>query len=293
MQKNRYKDFIRLHTGILLAGATGLFGRLITLSELPLVWWRMLIAAFVLWLILRVFRQVTLPEPSQLLKISGCGVLLATHWVLFYGSIKASNVSIGVVCFALTCFFTAVIEPFVGHRRFSWCELLLSLVTLAGILLIFGFNIQYRAGIIIGTFSSLFYTLFSIYSKRVQSRTNLPSTVLLFVELVSGWGALSLVLAIYLFYPPSFSYLPTGNDWFFVLLLASIFTIGPFLTQLQALRSISAFTVNLSYNLEPIYSIALAILLFREDQELNLSFWVGIFLIVLSVFLQTLMERKR
>lgn len=293
MQKGRSKDFIRLHTGILLAGTTGLFGRLITLTELPLVWWRMLIATFVLWLILRVFRPVALPGPSQLLRMSGCGVLLATHWVLFYGSIKASNVSIGVVCFALTCFFTAVIEPFVGHRRFSWCELLLSMVTLAGILLIFGLNIQYRTGIIIGTFSSLIYTLFSIYSKRVQNKTGLPSTVLLLVELFSGWGALSLVLVIYHFLFSSISLLPAGNDWFFVMLLASIFTIGPFLTQLQALRSISAFTVNLSYNLEPIYSIALAIIFFREDQELNLSFWIGILLIVLSVFLQTLMEHKK
>lgn len=288
MQLDNSKDYIRLHTGILLAGATGLFGRLISLSELPLVWWRMIVAATVLWLILRFSQRFFLPSRTQLLHVSGCGALLAVHWVLFYGSIKASNVSIGVVCFALTGFFTAVIEPFLGRHRHSLCELLFSIITLSGILLIFGFNTQYRTGILIGTVSSLFYTLFSIFSKRVQKQTNLSSSLMLLVELCAGWGVLTLILPFYLILFPSVPCLPTGLDWFYVVLLASIFTIGPFLTQLQALRTISAFTVNLSYNLEPIYSIVLAMLIFHENQELTLTFWVGVALIIVSVLLQTL-----
>lgn len=291
-QENNPHNYLRLHIGILLAGATGIFGRIIALTEIPLVWYRMLIAAIVLWIVMRMNHRVNIPERHQLARIAGCGILLAIHWVLFYASIKASNVSIAVVCIALNGFFTAIIEPLIGHRRMSWHELALSLITLAGILLIFGLDTRHRTGIIIGTFSSLFYTLFSITSKRVQQQTGRSSSTMLLYELLAGWGALTVILPIYLHLYPTATLLPTGIDWAMILVFASVFTIGPFLTQLQALRTISAFTVNLSYNLEPLYSIVLAMMLFDEGQELNGAFWFGVLLIILSVVLQTALSRR-
>lgn len=284
-------DYLRLHIGILLAGATGVFGRLISLSELPLVWYRMILAAAVLALVLRMSHSLSVPSRAHLVKIAGCGVLLAIHWVLFYASIKAANVSIAVVCIALNGFFTAIIEPLVGHRRISGREMLLSFITLAGILLIFGLDTQHRLGIVIGTVSSLFYTLFSIASKRVQKQTGRASSTMLLYELLSGWGLLTIVLPVYSWLVPTAVLLPQGWDWFSILVFASVFTIGPFLTQLQALRTISAFTVNLSYNLEPIYSIVLAMMIFNEGQELNFAFWLGVLMIILSVVLQTILSK--
>lgn len=116
---------------------------------------------------------------------------------------------------------------------------------------------------------------------------------MLLYELLAGWGALTIVLPLYVWFYPTAALLPAGVDWIYIPVFASVFTIGPFLTQLQALRTISAFTVNLSYNLEPLYSIVLAMMLFDEGQELNASFWVGVFLIILSVVLQTIVSRKR
>lgn len=275
--------YLRLHTGILLAGATGVFGRLISLAELPLVWYRMIIAAGVLAAVLALGGRLHRPTFREAWRIGCCGTLLAIHWVLFYGSIKAANVSVGVVCFALNGFFTALLEPMVSGKRFSLRDLLLGLITLGGIMLIFGLNMQFRTGIVIGTFSSLFYTLFAIASKRVQSATGVESSTMLLYELLSGWCVLSLAMPFYAMLYPSASLLPEGSDWLFIPLFASVFTIGPFLTQLQALRTLSAFTVNLSYNLEPLYSIALAMLLFNEAQELNLSFWMGVSMIVAAV----------
>ena len=275
--------YLRLHTGILLAGATGVFGRLISLSELPLVWYRMMIAAGVLAGVLAVGGRLHRPTFREAWRIGCCGTLLAIHWVLFYGSIKAANVSVGVVCFALNGFFTALLEPMASGKRFSLRDLLLGLITLGGIVLIFGFNMQFRTGIVIGTFSSLFYTLFAIASKRVQSATGVESSAMLLYELLTGWCVLSLAMPFYAMLYPSVSLMPEGSDWLFITLFASVFTIGPFLTQLQALRTLSAFTVNLSYNLEPLYSIALAMLLFNEAQELNLSFWMGVSMIVAAV----------
>ena len=275
--------YLRLHTGILLAGATGVFGRLISLSELPLVWYRMIIATGVLAAVLAVGGRLHRPTLREAWRIGCCGTLLAIHWVLFYGSIKAANVSVGVVCFALNGFFTALLEPMASGKRFSLRDLLLGLITLGGIVLIFGLNMQFRTGIVIGTFSSLFYTLFAIASKRVQSATGVESSAMLLYELLTGWCVLSLAMPFYAMLYPSVSLMPEGSDWLFITLFASVFTIGPFLTQLQALRTLSAFTVNLSYNLEPLYSIALAMLLFNEAQELNLSFWMGVSMIVAAV----------
>lgn len=275
--------YLRLHTGILLAGATGVFGRLISLAELPLVWYRMIIATGVLAAVLAVGGRLHRPTFREAWRIGCCGTLLAVHWVLFYGSIKAANVSVGVVCFALNGFFTALLEPMASGKRFSLRDLLLGLITLGGIVLIFGLNMQFRTGIVIGTFSSLFYTLFAIASKRVQSATGVESSAMLLYELLTGWCVLSLAMPFYAMLYPSVSLMPEGSDWLFITLFASVFTIGPFLTQLQALRSLSAFTVNLSYNLEPLYSIALAMLLFNEAQELNLSFWMGVSMIVAAV----------
>ena len=275
--------YLRLHTGILLAGATGVFGRLISLAELPLVWYRMIIATGVLAAVLAVGGRLHRPTFREAWRIGCCGTLLAIHWVLFYGSIKAANVSVGVVCFALNGFFTALLEPMASGKRFSLRDLLLGLITLGGIVLIFGLNMQFRTGIVIGTLSSLFYTLFAIASKRVQSATGVESSAMLLYELLTGWCVLSLAMPFYAMLYPSVSLMPEGSDWLFITLFASVFTIGPFLTQLQALRTLSAFTVNLSYNLEPLYSIALAMLLFNEAQELNLSFWMGVSMIVAAV----------
>lgn len=279
--------YFRLHLAILLAGGTGLFGRLITIGELPLVCFRVILAALLLLVILGVGHKLVIPSPKHLLKIAGCGVLLSIHWVFYYGSIKAANVSIGAVCFALVGFFTAIIEPAIDRHKPSWVELLLSTLTVVGIMLIFGFNSQYRLGIGLGIVSSLIFTFFSIGSKRVQASSGQSSSTMLLYEMLGGALVLTLLMSAYHWIFPAVGCVPSWADRGYLLLFASVFTIAPFLLQLQALRSISAFTVNLSYNLEPVYTVSLAMLIFGEASELDLWFWVGIGLILLSVALQT------
>lgn len=279
--------YFRLHLAILLAGGTGLFGRLITIGELPLVCYRVILAALLLALLLWAQKRLVLPPAKHLLKIAGCGVLLSIHWVFYYGSIKAANVSIGAVCFALVGFFTAIIEPAIDRHKPSWVELLLSTLTVVGIMLIFGFNSQYRLGIGLGIVSSLIFTFFSIGSKRVQASSGQSSSTMLLYEMLGGALVLTLLMPAYHWIFPAVGCVPSWADSGYLLLFASVFTIAPFLLQLQALRSISAFTVNLSYNLEPVYTVSLAMLIFGEAAELNLSFWLGIGLILLSVALQT------
>lgn len=286
--------YLRLHAGVLLAGATGLFGRLVSVAELPLVFFRVLFSAIVFALIMGMQKKLHRMPRRHLLMIGGCGALLSIHWVFYYGSIKAANVSIGAVCIALVGFFTAIIEPlFFTHKRISWKELLLSLIAVLGIVLIFGLDARYRLGIALGFVSSLVYTFFSLCSKKVQAETKHKSSTMLLYEFVGGVVGLAPLTPLYGLFFSDVQMMPTVRDFLLLFLFASAFTISPFLLELQALRSISAFTVNLSYNLEPLYTILLAILIFGEQSELNASFWAGVLLIVLSVVLQTLRTVRR
>lgn len=292
---NTHKDnaFLRLHGAVLLAGATGVFGRMITLAEIPLVWYRMLIAGIAMSIIMLYNHRLHRIPKDHLVKMFGCGILLVVHWVFFYASIKASNVSIGVVCIALDGFSTALLDPIISRRPFSSREIFLSLITFAGIMLIFGFDTRYRLGITFGVLTSFFYALFSIYSKRVQENTGHKSSTMLLYELGSGWLLLTLCLPVYIWLCPSAVLVPETHDLLLLLIFGSVFTIGPFLLQLQALRSISAFTVNLTYNLEPIYSIIFAMIIFDESKELNRYFWIGLLMIIISVILQTVYAKRK
>ena len=277
--------FIKLHISILLAGFTGLFGKLVTLNEGLLVWYRMLLAAVMLFLILWGSGKLKRVPFREVLKIAGTGLLLGLHWVFFYGSINAANFSIGVVCFSLVGFFTALLEPLIIRRRLSVKEILFSLVAVCGIVLIFQFDTRYRTGIIIGVISSALAALFTITNKKVGVRH--ASSMMLLYEMIGGFLGLTCLLPFYLHLFPVGTILPGMTNFLYLLLLALVCTIGLYLLQIQVLKQVSAFTVNLSYNLEPVYSIILAMLFFGEAKELNFAFYAGLGLILLSVLLQT------
>lgn len=278
------KGFVQLHASVLLAGFTGLFGRLITLNEVDIVWYRMLFTSCVLI----VFTGLPRVGWRKFLQLSGCGALLGFHWILFYGSIKASNVSIGVICFSLIGFFTAIFEPMIFKKRFSWVELLFSLITVAGVLCIFSLDARYRYGISIGIASSAVCALYAICNKKVS--TGVRSRTVLMYQMAGGLVAVTAIAPLYLLVFPAEQpvvVVPDGSNLWWMLCHALLCTVAMYILQIQALKRLSAFTVNLTYNLEPCYTIALAFLIFGEGREINFSFYVGLTLILLSVLLQT------
>ena len=278
------KGFIQLHLSVMLAGFTGLFGRLITLNEVDIVWYRMLFTS----LILLVFTGLPRIGWRKFFQLCGCGALLGFHWILFYGSIKASNVSIGVICFSLIGFFTALFEPLIYKRRISWAEILFSLITVMGVLCIFSLDARYRHGIAIGVVSSAVCALYAICNKKAS--VGVRSRTVLMYQMSGGLVMVSAIIPVYLLFFPSQQpvvVVPDGTNLWFMLCHALFCTVGMYILQIQALKRLSAFTVNLTYNLEPCYTIILAFLIFGEGREINFSFYIGIGLILLSVFLQT------
>ena len=285
------KAFIQLHIAVLLAGLTGVLGRLITLNEGLLVWYRLLLTAVSLWILALLRRQRIKIGVKDCLKIFGVGAIAAMHWVAFYGSIKYSNVSVGLLCFSSVGFFTALIEPLVLRHRVDFVELLLGLLVIAGIFLIFQVDPHYKTGIVIGLVSALLGSLFPVLNKGLLRRVS-PENVTLY-ELSGGFVFLSILLPFYLHLFPVASMAPGWSNFGWLLVLSWLCTVLAFNLSMQALQRISAFTVNLSYNLEPVYGILLAFFLFREDKYLGGGFYIGLSLIVLSIVLQTIRLRRK
>ena len=278
------KAFIQLHLSVMLAGFTGLFGKLITLNEVDIVWYRMLFTS----IILLVFTGLPQIERKKLLQLGGCGALLGLHWMLFYGSIKASNVSIGVICYSLVGFFTAIIEPIIYRKKISTIEILFSLITVLGLLCIFSFDARYRYGISIGVLSSFVAALYGVCNKKVS--VGVKTRTVLFYQMSAGLVVVSMIIPFYLMMFPAHQdvlVIPEGSNLWWMLCHALFCTVAMYILQIQALRTLSAFTVNLTYNLEPCYTIAIAFIVFHEARELNFSFYIGIALILTSVILQT------
>lgn len=285
------KAFIQLHIAVLLAGLTGVLGKIITLNEGLLVWYRLLLTAVALWMIYLVRRPSSSIATGDIVRIFGIGAIAAMHWVAFYGSIKYSNVSVGLLCFSAVGFFTALIEPLVLRHRVDYVELLLGLMVIAGIFLIFQVNPSYKTGIVIGLVSSLLGSLFPVLNKRILQRV--PAGTVTLYELTGGFLFLSVLLPFYLKLAPASKLLPDWKDWIGLLVLSLACTVLAFNLSMNALKKLSAFTVNLSYNLEPVYGIILAFILFREDKYMHGGFYTGFALIILSIGLQMLRMWRR
>lgn len=282
------KAWIKLHTAVLLAGATGLFGRLVSLQEIPLVWYRVIFSTIIVACALGIGKKMEKVPAGHAVMISLSGMLLALHWVLFYASIRASNVSIGVLCCALIGVYTAILDPFVNHKKFSWKDILFSMITLTGLLFIYSFDSRYRTGIIIGAISSLVAAFFSMTTKKLTRIYDYSSNTLLLYEMIGGFVLLTLFMPFFSALNPGTNLVPDMKDLFWLLILAGLCTVVQYFFQFESLKAVSTFTVTLTYNLEPIYSIIFAMVLFGEAHELNFSFYIGLALIISSVLLQNL-----
>lgn len=282
---------IKLHISVFLAGFTGVLGALILLNEGLLVWYRIMLTVVTLFIWLSWKKQIGNISASTVWKLLGIGSLIALHWVCFYGSIKASNVSIGLVCFASVGLFTAVLEPLLTDKKLSWTEVGLGMISLLGIYLIFHFDTRYRTGILVGIASALLGALFSVLNKKNVDVA--PPQTLMLYELSGGLLLLTLLMPVYLHYFPTTYYFPAISDWGWLLVLSWLCTVLAMDLMLQALKKVSAFTQNLSLNLEPVYGILLAFILFKENKKLDNSFYIGFSLIGLSVVLQMLRVVKR
>ena len=284
------KAFLQLHIAVFLAGFTAILGKLIELNEGLLVLYRMLLSVMILGLIMMFQGKMSKISWIDFFKITGVGLILAIHWLTFYGSIKYANASVGVVCISASGFFSAIFEPLILKKRFDIMNLFLGLISVLGILIIFGFHQHFKVGIIFGIISALGSAIFPIFNKQLLQKHQ--AQTLTFYELLGGVILLSAVLPFYFMkYEPEY-YMPNISDAFWLVVLAGFCTVLTFNLQLNALKKISAFTSNLMYNLEPVYGVIFAFAILKEHQMVNRYFYLGIGLIFLAVFIQMRREKN-
>jgi drug/metabolite transporter (DMT)-like permease len=290
MTNSSTRALVQIHFCVVLWGFTAILGKAITLSAVPLVWWRMVLVTAALMLSRRFWKGLGKLSPRLMATYLGIGVVVAFHWLTFYASIKLSNASVAATCMALAPIFVALIEPLLAGRQFDLRELFFGVAVIPGVALVVGgIPSEMRAGLAIGILSALLAAVFGMLNKRFIEHADVLSVTGL--EMAAGVALLTLLIPVMPASEPVFV-MPDARDGSLLFVLAMGCTLLPFALSLVALRELSAFTTALAVNMEPVYAIVLAILLFREQRELHAGFYTGVAVVLVVVFAHPLFQRQ-
>lgn len=274
------KNMLLLHLTVLVWGFTGILGALISVSAMHLVWYRVLIAALSLYIYFSVSRRSIRISGVDLIRFLMTGGLVGLHWVLFFQSIKVSTVSVTLVCMSSVTLFTAILEPLFYRRKIDAADVLTGLFIIAGIYLIFTFETQYLTGIILGLLCAVCASIFSIINSKLVKTGS--ATLIGFYEMLGAWGWVS----VYMIFSGGFNsgLKLSGTDLFYLLMLGTICTSAAYVIGILVMKELSAFTVALVTNLEPVYGIILALLIFGNEEKMSSGFYVGAAIVLAAVF---------
>lgn len=290
------RSLVEIHLAVLLWGFTGILGKAISLQALPLVWYRMLFTAVILALIITYRKEWVRLRKEDMKKVVSIGILYAVHWIAFYAALKLANASIAMVCLATASVFTALLDPLIYKGKFDVKEILLGCVALVGVGSIYFFQdagksatmVDFKLGMVCAVVASIISAVFTVMNKPLAALY--PARNLVFYEMCTGWGFITLLAPFYFMYAGlEMDLLPVGMDYLWLFLLAYCCTVWGQSLAMSALKGLSAFTVTLSVNLEPVYGILLAFLIYRENEQLGLGFYVGMGLIFASMLAQILL----
>lgn len=283
------KALLQIHLCVVIWGFTAILGKLISLPAFALVWWRMFLVVAALALIPAFWRGVRQMSPRMLAIFAGIGVVVALHWVTFYGAIKLANASVAATCMGVAPIMMSIVEPWITRRRFDPRELAVGVAAVPGVMLVVGGTPQgMRLGIAVGVLSALLVSIFGALNKRyVEQGEPMAVTGL---ELAAGTAFLTLLALAFGGEASQVSW-PGVRDGVLLLVLALACTLFPFALSLVALRNLSAFSAQLAVSLEPVYAVFLAMLLLNEQRELGLQFYAGLAIILGSVFAHAALKR--
>lgn len=280
MQNDKLLNYFHLHFIVFIWGFTAVLGALISIEAIPLVWYRMLLATVFIFLFIR-FRNEALQLPIKILiGFFFAGLVIALHWLAFFGAIKISNVSVTLAIMSTGALFASLLEPLLYRRRIIWYEVVFGGTVVGGLYLIFKVETQYFWGILLALCASFLGALFSVINGRFALRYK--ASVISFYEILSGFLCITLYLVLSGSYNAAFFFLSV-NDWIFLLILASACTAYAFIASVHVMKWISPYTVMLTINLEPVYGIILALLILGDSENMSPQFYFGTAIILITV----------
>ena len=289
MQGNKLKNYLHLHLIVFIWGFTAILGALISIDAVPLVWYRMSLAVIFIAIYFLIRKKSFKIDKKGLLKLAVSGVIIAVHWVTFFKAIKVSNVSVALVTMSTGAFFASLIEPVFFKRRIKTLEIVLGLMVIGGLYIIFNFQSQYVMGIVYALISAFLSALFAVLNGLFIKKYD--ANVISFYQLLFGALSITLYLLFTQKFSVSFFTLPS-TDWLYLIILSSICTAYAFIASVYVMKYITPYTVMLTINLEPIYAIILALIIFGEKEQMSTEFYYGAFIVLFVVLLNGILKNR-
>lgn len=286
------RDYLKLHFIVFLWGFSAILGKLVSVSALELVLYRGILAIAGMALLIHFRRGVFRLSKGDMLRLLGIGLIVGAHWLSFFGAARVSNVSVSLVGFATSSLWTALLEPHFKKERVKKFELALGFVVLAGLYIIFSIGLEYRLGLLIGVFSGFTAALFSVLNSQMVSKV--PATTITFYEMigVTLFGALCLPFAEEVGIPIRFPQLPSVMDVVWIVILTGACSIYAYTVAVELMKRISVFMIQLTLNLEPVYGIIMAVIVFGQSEKMNINFYIGTLVILAAVLTYPLIKKR-
>jgi drug/metabolite transporter (DMT)-like permease len=286
-------DYLKLHFIVFLWGFSAILGKLVSIPALEMVLYRSLLAALGMGMVMLVTKGTFHVTRTELLKLILIGFIVGLHWVAFFGSARVANVSVSLVGFATNSLWAALLEPWSKGSRVKKFELLLGLVVLFGLYIIFSFDFQYKLGLFFGVVAGFTSALFSVFNSKMVR--DIPAFTITFYEMIGAFLGLTLFLPLYRITwaeHGTLQLLPTVMDWIYIGLLAGVCSVYAYSTAVELMKKVSVFLIQLSLNLEPVYGIIMAVIIFGNQEKMSMSFYIGTLIILSAVLLYPFLKRR-
>jgi drug/metabolite transporter (DMT)-like permease len=277
-------DYLKLHFIVFLWGFSAILGKLVEIPALEMIVYRAFLACIGLAIVIGLTKGTFQLTKEQLIRLLLIGAIVAVHWLAFFGSARISNVSISLVGFATNSLWAAMLEPWFNKNRIKKFELILGLTVLFGLYIIFSIDFQYRAGLALGILAGFTSALFSVFNARMVK--HVPSFTITFYEMIAVFATLLVMQAGYIVISDSnnpFLHLPSWEDWIYIILLAGVCSVYAYSVAVELMKKVSVFVIQLTLNLEPLYGIIMALILFPNAEKMGLNFYIGTAIILCAV----------
>ena len=279
-----------VHLMVIILGFTGILGKLISLETIHLVWYRMGFAFLSLAIFLLFKKQLFSVRKQNFFEILGVGALVTMHWLCFFESIKVSTVSVAVVCLSTSSLFSALIEPAFFKRKLLTYEVIMGIIVVLALAFVMGTDTQYLWGYIYGILSAFLGTLFTLFNAKYIKKVGAAQITM--IEMLAG----VLIISCLLLFQQDFTVFTSSisiTDLYYLIILAVLCTAMVFVWMTEIMRHISPYSLIMAINLEPIYSIILALLIFGNNELMSSSFYIGSSIIIGVVFLEGYLKNKQ